>query len=289
MKFSYDMGYLPNRMENAEIFRVFKNSGIETVAYNLFCLNNRKEVLACTDYIQNAEKLRKELDSFGISCNQTYSPFSLKLCDERINRFEPNYGELVRALEFSSIIGAKRMVCFAVQVPQGTDQIDKNKRIYRSLIPYCEKFGIEIAICSGFPKYMYSSVLKTPWQTTDEYVDFINSFNSDYITACANLGALEGFQSPPQNFVLSVGTPLLKSIHFQDVAKYHDAHMPTFSKQFDFAQIMKSLESIGYEGEFTFECPAFIERYPRELLGDLCEFLSDIGKYITGLSEEGAE
>lgn len=285
MKFSYDIGWLPNNMEYAEIFKAFKSAGIDTLAYNFFCLNNRTEVLSADSYIVNAGKIRDLLDSQGMSCNQSYAPFSLKLCDERINRFEPCYGELVRALEFSAILGAKQMVCYAVQVPCDTSQVDKNYKIYRSLIPYCEKFGIKIAICSGFPKYIDSSVLNTPWKTAEGYVRFINSFDSPYICACAHLGAISGFSSPPESFVSALGGTKLSSIHWSDTEKYHDVHLPAYFKQFDWVKLVKTFKNIGYEGELTFECPDFMQKYPKELLGAICGLFADIGNYITGLAK----
>lgn len=240
MKFSYDIGGLPNRIKHSDIFSVFKNAGIDTIAYNFCLLNNCNEVLALTDYMDNARKIREELDNAGVTCNQTYSPFSLKTGDERLIRFEPNYGNIVKALEFSVVLGAKRMICYAIQTGNDKEFMNINKRLYRSLMPFCERNNIEVSICSGFPQYINSSVMKTPWKTEEEYIEFIESFNSPYITACANLGAIEGIGHPAEDFVKKIGTPLLGAIHFQDTKKYHDVHLPPYFKQFNWEQINKN-------------------------------------------------
>ncbi len=283
MKFSYDIGWLPNRIEHSEIFTIFKSAGIDTIAYNFCCLNNCDEVLAHTEYINNANNIRTQLDKAGVVCNQTYSPFSMKTGDERLNRFEPNYGNIVKALEFSAVLGAERMICYAIQTGNEEEFLSINKRLYRSLIPYCEKNNIKVAICSGFPKYINSSAMKTPWITEEEFIEFVNSFNSPYITACANLGVIEGLGSNAENFIEKIGTPLLSSIHFQDSEKYHDVHLPPYFKQFNWAQILKNLDNLDYEGEFTFECPNFMRKYPKELLPAIAELFSDIGNYILTL------
>lgn len=286
MKFSYDIGWLPNRIEHSEIFRTFKNAGIDTVAYNFSCLNNCDEVLWITEYMDNAKKIREELDAAGVTCNQTYSPFSLKTGDERLIRYEPNYGNIVKALEFSAVLGAKQMVCYAIQTGNDEEFLNINKKLYRSLITHCEKNNIKVAICSGFPKYINSSVMKTPWKTEEEFIEFVESFNSPYITACANLGAIEGIGCPAEDFVEKIGTPLLSSIHFQDTEKYHDVHLPPYFKQFNWEQIVKNLNSIGYEGEFTFECPNFMRKYPKDLLPAIAELFADIGNYVIGLGDK---
>ena len=281
MDFSYDIGWLPNNCEYEEIFKSFNSAGINTIAYNFQCINNLSYILD-KEYLKNACKIKSILDSYKISCNQTYAPFSLKLCDERLNRFEENYGRLVRALEFSAKIGAKQMVVYAVQVPFDTNQKEKNYKIYSSLIPYCEKFGIKLAVCSNFPKYIKSSALKTPWATAQEYKDFILSFGSEYICACVDLYHSAELGVTSEELITIVGIPILKSIHFKDGEKYRDIHLKSFSEQFDLVGIRKALESVGYKGEFTFECPSFVQDYPKELLQALSELFADIGYFVTG-------
>ena len=285
MKFSYDIGWLPNYVGYNELLKSFKASGIDTLAFNFFCINDLNSLLGPSNYTLKAEQLRAMADSVGVRFNQSYSPFSLKLCDERLNRFEPCYGALVRALHFSAILGAKQMICYAVQTPESISQTDKNYKIYRSLIPYCEKFGIKIAISSGFPKYIDSSVLKTPWESDDEYVAFINSFNSPFITACADLGGENMDES--KELIAKIGKEKLSSIHFKDPLKYHDVHLPPYFKAAKPEAVRKMLCEIGYEGEFTFECPSFLEEYPKELLGDLLSLFYDIGCYVCFEAEEG--
>ena len=282
MDFSYDIGWLPNKIKFEKILEIYKAVGINTIAYNFQCINNLSELLEPTRYIDKACELKDIFNTYKITCNQTYAPFSLKLCDERCNCFEESYGQLVRALEFSAKIGAQQMVVYAVQVPGTIDQKDKNYKIYSSLIPFCKEFGIRLAICSDFPKYIKSSVLKTPWATAEEYRDFIMSFNSEYICACLDLCSAAELQTTPEEFILAVGSNHLKSIHFQDSEKYRDIHLKSFKEQFDLKAITKKLEQTGYEGEFTFEGPVFVQNYPIELLSALAELLADIGYYVTG-------
>ena len=280
MKFSYDIGWLPNRIDHSKIFSTFKSAGIDTIAYNFYCLNNCNEVLTITEYMDNARNIRVELDKAGVTCNQTYAPFSLKTGDERLIRFEPNYGDIVKALEFSAILGAKVMVCYAVQTGNDEEFMNINKKLFRSLIPHCEKNNIKVAICSGFPKYINSSALKTPWNTEEEFIEFVEYFNSPYITACANLGTINGLGHPAEDFVKKFKADTLSSIHFQDTEKYHDVHLPPYFKQFNWGDIVKNLKEIGYKGEFTFECPYFMHKYPEDLLPAITELFADIGNYV---------
>lgn len=284
MKFSYDIGWLPNYVEYDELFSNFKSSGIDTLAFNFFCLNDIDTVLSPDKFVSNAEQICAAADRAGVCFNQSYAPFSLKLCDERLNRFEPAYGTLVRALQFSAGLRVKQMICYAIQTPDTMSQTDKNFKLYRSLIPYCEKYGIKIAISSGFPKYIDSSVLKTPWKTADEYVAFISSFNSPFITACADLGGSD--MDAANELITKVGKDKLSAINFKDPDKYHDVHLPPYFKHAKPEIVRKMLCDMGYEGEFTFECPAFVQRYPKVLLSNLFALFYDIGCYVCGTKEE---
>ncbi len=281
MDFSYDIGWLPNKLGLNETLAACKAAGINTVAYNFQCIDGLYDVLHHTKYIENACMVKNILDSYNISCNQTYAPFSLKLCDERLNRFEENYGELVRALEFSAKIGANQMVVCAVQVPKGIDQKEKNYKIYKSLIPFCEKFGIQLAISSDFPKHFKSSALKTHWATAEEYRDFILSFGSEYVCACLDLCTSSVLNLTPFEFIDVVGNKILKSINIKDAEKYRDIHLQAFNEQFDLKKIREKLEEINYNGDFTFECPSFVKGYPNELLPALLKLFADIGCFVT--------
>ena len=283
MKFSYDIGWLPNYVEYDEIFSVFKSSGIDTLAFNFYCLNDRFELLKADAYKDNARRIRELLEAEGIRCNQTYSPFSLKYCDERINRFEENYGELVRALEFSAILGAEQIICYAIQTADNVSQADKNRRFYRSLISYCEKFSVKIALSSGFPKYLDNSILKTPWASAEEYAAFINSFNSPYLCACADVGGLKAEEA--ERMIALLGKDDLSAVHFKDPEKYHDAHMLPYFEKTQIKEIANILKNANYNGWVTFEAPTFMKKYPRELLGALCNLFSDIGRYVCNEGE----
>ena len=285
MRFSLDIGWIPNYISYEKLFDRLKTAGISNISYNFLCANNKTELLYADSYLKNAEEIRMHLDNAGITCLQCYAPFSLKLCDERLNRFEPSYGELVRALEFASVLGAKTLVCCAVQVPQNVSQVEKNYKIYRSLIPYCEKFGVRIAISSNFPKCINSSVLTTPWENAEDYFNFIRSFNSSYIAASVDIG--DGLDNlvKADDFMAFFSKDMLALVNIKDSAKYRDVHTAPYFEQAGLDGFVKALTDIGYEGTLNLECPAFMEKYPSELLGDILGLFADIGRYICGLAE----
>lgn len=107
--------------------------------------DNEKEEVLGDMYKEYAEKLRIHIDKIGIECNQAHAPFSLSYgCIFDVT--EPKYLWLIHSLESAAILGAENIIVHSISVPKGVDFEEYNINFYKSLIPYCEKFGIHIAV-----------------------------------------------------------------------------------------------------------------------------------------------
>lgn len=99
------------------------------------------------------------------------------------NKFDisvPKYLRLVRAMESAAILGAKNIVVYVISVPKNVNFEEYNIRYYKSLVSYCEKFGIGVAVenlfgCDAKRRHV-TGILGSP-QELNKIVEKLNSGN----------------------------------------------------------------------------------------------------------------
>ena len=95
-------------------------------------------------------ELRKYAENAGMCFNQAHAPFhsSFPDAEQTKNRF----WEIVSALRRAALLGAKTIVVHPVQhlkyADEGVPQqlFEMNMEFYGKLIPYCQEFGIKVAV-----------------------------------------------------------------------------------------------------------------------------------------------
>ena len=65
--------------------------------------------------------------------------------EENMTRLE----QIVRSMEYASILGVKHIVVHPVPVPMGIDTVAHNVKYYKTLEPYAKQFGIKICVAVG--------------------------------------------------------------------------------------------------------------------------------------------
>ena len=127
--------------------RFLKDAGFDAYDVSLFMEDSKKEIVFPANYLENAKAIREYTDSIGIVCNQAHAVFPSSVGDEK--RDAEIYDEIIRDMEVASILGAKIIVVHPKHHLKYAEQPEElfkiNVEFYKSLIPYCEKFGIKVA------------------------------------------------------------------------------------------------------------------------------------------------
>ena len=91
---------------------------------------------------------------------------------------------MTRALESASILGAKNIVVHSITVPDGVDFEKYNIEYYKSFIPYCEKFGIHVAVENLFSRDNKRKRINGKLGSPEELSGIVEKINSPWIVAC---------------------------------------------------------------------------------------------------------
>lgn len=283
MKLSVETCMLYRKFGDFEGTRLIKEAGFDGIDYSYYWLPSDGEVLG-DGYVEYAKKLRAHLDQLGLECKQAHAPFAIHYGEE-FSTETVNYRDIVRSLESAAILGVENIVVHAISVPIELKHTleEYNYRFYKSLEPYCEKFGIHIAVENLFTKDAkrdrYYSRLCDP----QVQCDFIRSLNSPWFTACVDVGHAAILDWEPEEYLAAMDPALLKCVHIQDGNYITDTHTLPYLGKFNWAAIVAALKKLGYEGEMNFEIIRFLENFPDALMPEALRLAERTGRYLISL------
>lgn len=284
MKLSIESYMLDHKFGVYEAARLVKEAGFDAIDFSYYWVKEREEILGDA-YIEYAKELRKHLDDIGLECNQAHAPFSLQYgC--KFDESEQKYLWLVRAIESASILGARNIIVHAIKPPKEVDFEEYNISYYKSLIPYCEKFGIHVAVENLFSYDDKRKHLTGMLGSPEELNGIVEKINSPWVVACVDIGhaSLTGYE--PEEFIEKMSPKLLKAVHVQDNDYVSDRHTVPFAGLLNWEEIMKALKKVGYDGELTFEVFLYLKRIPNPLIPEALKFVVSVGRYLTSLIGE---
>lgn len=281
MKISVDIYTIAERFGDIKAIEMIKEAGFDAIDYS-YCDNKDCETVLGDNYREYATKIREHLDKNGIVCNQAHAPYSLEygvdFCESDVK-----YRSVLRAIESASILGAQTIVIHSVTVPVGVDFEQYNIDFYRSFIPYCQKFGICVAVENLFYRDIKRKRLIGKLGSPAELNAMVSKINSPWIVTCVDIGhaALTGYE--PEDFIEAITPGSLRALHVQDNDYLDDRHVLPYSGQLNWEAIMRSLRAYGYTGDLTFEILKYFDGYPDELLPTVLKFCCDIAKHLVSI------
>jgi len=281
MKLSVELYTLAQRFGDFKAIEMAKEAGFDAIDYSYYYAKECEEILG-DGYRGYAEKLRKHLDEVGIVCNQAHAPFSFRYGMEK-NISEEKYLWMTRALESASILGAKNIVVHSITVPDGVDFEKYNIEYYKSFIPYCEKFGIHVAVENLFSRDNKRKRINGKLGSPEELSGIVEKINSPWIVACVDIGhaALTGYE--PEDFIKKMNPSVLKALHVQDNDYLDDRHILPYTGELNWEAIMESLKKAEYDGDLTFEIIKFLDKFPDDLLPEAMSFAAFVGKHLVSI------
>jgi len=281
MKLSVELYTLAQRFGDFKAVEIAKKAGFDAIDYSYYYDKECDDVLG-DGYKEYAKKLREHLDEVGIFCNQAHAPFTFKYEMEK-NISEQKYLWMVHALESASILGATNIVVHSVNVPEGVSFEEYNVQYYKSFIPYCEKFGIHIAVENLFNRDTKRKRITGKLGSPAELNSIVEKINSPWVVACVDIGhaALTGYE--PEDFIKGMNPNILKALHVQDNDYIDDRHILPYTGQLNWEAIMSSLKNADYDGDLTFEIIKYLDRFPDELFSEVLKFSALVGKHLISI------
>ena len=287
MKLAIENYAIRKKVGDFEALNMIKNAGFDCVDMSYYWTEANSPLLN-DGYREYAVELRKHLDAIGLSCNQAHAPFDLKV-GESFDLSTPAYLATVRSMESAAILGAKSIIVHSLSAAVNDIVVfDKeyNLEFYRSLLPYCEKFGIKVAVENLFQRDPKRGGYVGKLGKPEELCAFVRELDSPWFVACVDIGHAALTGNEPEEFCAKMDCDILQALHVQDGDYRRDAHTLPFLGTFKWDAIMKSLKKINYQGELTFEVFLYLGNIPKELLHHALSFTYQTGKHLLDLFEE---
>ncbi len=266
-----------------EAVRILARAGFAGIDWSFFDMWQEDNEWNQPNWRELAQAVREEAAKCGVAIVQAHAPFpssgDTKAFDEHAMEI------ILRAMETASIMGATQIVVHPRHhVPYQHNArllFDESVAMYRSLIPYCEKWHIRVCAENMWQwdkrrEIIVDSICSQP----EEFNALLDAVDSPWIIGCLDLGhsALVGVE--PADFIRKMGPQRLQALHVQDVDWRRDNHDMPFNRNLDWEAICQALADIGYAGDFTFEADHWQSRFPTELLEDANVMLARVGRYL---------
>ena len=226
---------------------------------------------------EKAKKLRKYADKIGIVCNQTHAPFPLVAVGDG-KKTEERFFQIVRALEISSVLGAKLCVVH----PWNNYSPEENAVVYKRLESYAKKFGVKIALENMWNwNKEEDHAAPAACSDADNFYAHLELLSEDTFCALLDIGHAEmtGLNTSAVDMIRKIGHRL-EGIHLHDNDLKHDTHTLPFIRNIDFTPIIATLKEVGYRGDITLECDAFLPKLPKDIVSTALHLMAKTADYF---------
>lgn len=286
MRISIENFELRRRYGDKKAIEMIKEAGFDAMDYSFYDTEDDPQILG-DGYKEHALQVRQWLDEAGIVCNQAHAAMGM-LEQLPFDVSEPKYLRVVRCMEAAAILGAKQIVVHGVGDVLAYDAAyvaQRNFAYYQSLVPYCEQFGIRVAVENLLridPKRRYfREFLGTPRSLSE----LVTKLSSKWIVACIDVGHAALTYREPEEFIKEMAPGVVQALHVHDNDYLDDRHMLPFTQNLNWPAIMAALKEYGYQGDLTFELSSYMSRIPDGLMTDAVQFANRVGRYLVSLYE----
>ncbi len=300
MKLSASTGIIGNKLGYREAITILARAGFDAFDIDMCTTHLKPNELSNKNYLSVLKELKDLSISLNIECNQAHAPFPTQLNgNEEYN--QKTLDMIIRSMECASFLGAKLIVMHPIKNSSSTitkdfilkpfdskqQLFDVNVSFFRSLIPYCEKFNIKIAVENMWERHPLhrDTLIPSILGYSEEHTKFIDTVGSDWIVGCLDIGHSLICGEKPQDSIRCLTSKRLKALHIHDCNGYEDLHAFPYSFNTEWDEIINSLADIEYDGDFTFEADNFFKFYPQELYLDAVTFMCKIGRYMINTIE----
>ncbi len=262
---------------------ILKKAGFEALDWSFFGMEQGSGIW-CTDaWREHALRLKEIGEKWDIGFSQAHAPFPSSMGEEPYDTEIRKW--ILRSMEAAALMGVRDIVVHPKQELEYAKNAEKlweeNLEFYRSLIPYCEEYGIRICAENMWQwdkkrKYIVDSFCAPP----EEFCRLLDELDSPWVVGCLDVGHCGLVGREPQDVIRIMGAKRLQALHIHDVNYIQDCHTMPFMEDLDWEAITGALAEIGYEGDFTFEADEFIRKLPPELMPEASSLMVKTGQYL---------
>jgi sugar phosphate isomerase/epimerase len=281
--------------ENREDQKNYLNSvrktheaGFKVMDFNMCPFQRHETELLGDDWEERVYEIANEAAKLGIEFSQSHPPYPKPAARRKspldegceLNEFIIRATE--RSIRISAMLGVKWAVMHPVQDFENGEldlenDLAYNHRIYDRYFELASSLGVGIA----FENMADIDGKRRFGSTPDELNALVDSYNSRYVGACWDFGHGNRMFADQSKALARLGSRL-KATHLDDNVGKDDLHTLPFFGNINWPDTVKTLRSINYDGDLTYEINVF-KRMPAELLMPSVKYAREIGEYLLKL------
>ena len=260
------------KLSEEQLFRLIRQAGFDGIDYSSF-LSDRCRVLFGTDYRDQAQLTRQQLEEHSLCCYQAHAPFRRFTFGDAFSMDDPHFQELVRSIEYAAVLGAEHIVIHGIAVPNasgGEATFEYNLRFFRALEPYAKAHGIRIALENQ--RYTFN----VPYMLNE----MLSRLASDTFVACVDVGHAMLSMGSPEAYISCVTPGMVRGLHIHDNNGVTDEHLLPGLGVLRWDAILQALAKTGYSGTFTLETCFFDTTFDAAVMPELLALEAAVGRQL---------
>lgn len=272
MKLTTNIMLFHNELGVRKTVDVFARAGFEGIEFNADLKEYHND-----DHDEAFYKdLRAYAEAQGIPFTQAHAPFGSAYVDEEKTR--QRFLEIVKSIKHVSWLGVPAIIVHpATHLEAKTEEgfarmMEYNLDFYRRLIPYCEEFGVKIAI---------ENIPGAVTEGAEGLLSLLDALDSDAFTICYDVGHAHIRGQGAADMIRALGARI-GCTHIHDNDGVHDSHTLPFYGTIDWESVMQAFAESGYEGNLNYESGAFVKKMPVSLRQESANYMASVGKHLIG-------
>lgn len=288
MKIAADTNCFHQVYTEFETIKILAEAGFDAVDYspmNEPYYNGKKSEAERKKYF---EELKNYAVEQGICFNQAHAPCPSSTTDDI--ETENIFHNIVRSMQNAAWLGAKQIIVHPLQHINYITRADEEKnfelnmKFYNRLKPYCEAYGIKVAL-ENLTSYRETisgrRFFKTACSMPEEFIRYVDTLDSEWFVACLDIGHATVVNQPAAEFIRKLGSKRLQALHIHESDGNRDSHtLPFLHGVIDWNEVTTALREIGYSGDFNFEAGNFLKPLPKELYPAGAKMMAETGRYL---------
>lgn len=187
-----------------------------------------------------------------------HPPFHMNLCS-RVPLVRNRHARYIKkCIRFAHAVGAGHLTLhmgnfykYAIWAHPWENAIARLLKLLKNVLPYCEKYGIRLALENMVPVPAEIGYRFLGDNVTD-FQRIFSGLESQYLQFCLDIGHAH-IGGGPLPFIEKLGVKLT-CVHFHDNKGEYDDHLDVGAGSVDWEEILKALENIHFTGPFISEC-----------------------------------
>lgn len=244
-------------------------------------------IIESPDSLDYAADLGRMVEDAGLYIGQSHAIFA-----KSPDQWERVIEVTKKTLPFAAKMGACNPVVHPVCPLSVNDPLihasneeifDRNRQMYRQLIPIAQDLGLDILTENLFADGPCRDAVPC-WSTyAEELNQLMDEFPGLYICLDSGHAAITGQE--PADLVYQLGSRI-KALHLHGNDRIQDLHLTPFeTSDMGWNAFCKALREIGYQGTISLEVLSAIRRTPMEVRPALYMYLHTCAGYLAQLTE----